>query len=310
MEDNIIQDYLDLFNEVFSINMDFDVFKNKHFENPNVMEIPFEAKRIDGEIAGINAFLGLKYKYMDSERLVAQSCDTAVGKRYRGKGIFSSLIKTKMDRADAFLLFGLPNENSYPGFIKLGWEKVCVLHTYTKIIPFGTNLSRIKEKISVKISDKPFFSLEEQQLVNDYVRNGFIRTNKDLEWKLKYRDSKLAKFYINCSFIGYIIYDIGDSHGFKKIDIHDWNFISEEKRILSKCIYALGIFLEESIRLVNVPFINPTSESAVELHNNKFFSRKLLRENGQILIASNLNRAPEFSNVDIKSFDTDLFLNC
>ena len=75
--------------------------------------------------------------------LVAQSGDTMTHSRHRGKGLFTQLaLKTYeyCKESGVHLVFGFPNENSYPGFIKnLHWQHFDDFQAYlvrVKTIPW------------------------------------------------------------------------------------------------------------------------------------------------------------------------------
>jgi hypothetical protein len=64
-------------------------------------------------------------EYQGKKYLVAQSGDTMTHSKHVGKGLFTQLAQKTYDycQENGFhLVFGFPNENSFPGFIKrLGW---------------------------------------------------------------------------------------------------------------------------------------------------------------------------------------------
>lgn len=67
--------------------------------------------------------------------LAAQSCDTMTHPAHQKKGLFVKLAKQTFELAKQEgiqLVFGFPNQNSYPGFIKhLGFTHTDTMHRYT-----------------------------------------------------------------------------------------------------------------------------------------------------------------------------------
>lgn len=115
----------DIFNQVFSSNLSQAAFWYKHYENPHRLSTPLLFEKVDNDIAGINGFLAAPFICENEEFYAAQSCDSAVLNEYRGKGIFSSIIKraqTQLKSGGVDFLFGFPNQYSYPGFMKMGWK--------------------------------------------------------------------------------------------------------------------------------------------------------------------------------------------
>lgn len=121
------QQQVDLFNNVFHIGANLASWSRKHLNNPLHKRCMVMAA-FDGEkIVGINSFIAMDYEYRGEIFHAVQSCDTAVDPDYRGKGIFSRMI---VSATEAFkeegvdLLVGYPNQNSFPGFLKMGWQEV------------------------------------------------------------------------------------------------------------------------------------------------------------------------------------------
>lgn len=67
--------------------------------------------------------------------LAAQSCDTMTHPTHRKKGLFVKLAQQTFElakREGIHLVFGFPNQNSHPGFIKhLGFSHAHTMHRYT-----------------------------------------------------------------------------------------------------------------------------------------------------------------------------------
>lgn len=72
--------------------------------------------------------------YRGKRFLVAQSGDTMTLPEHQGKGLFTQLAKLTYEACQSegiHLVFGFPNENSYPGFVKrLGWTHFDNLSVY------------------------------------------------------------------------------------------------------------------------------------------------------------------------------------
>jgi GNAT superfamily N-acetyltransferase len=79
----------------------------------------------DGKrILGLNGFMSAPFTIEGAKGIGFQSMDTIVSPEARGQGVFSRLLNTFYDQADASLLYGFPNANSSPAFFgKLGWTR-------------------------------------------------------------------------------------------------------------------------------------------------------------------------------------------
>ncbi|MDX2158255.1 MAG: GNAT family N-acetyltransferase [Hyphomicrobiaceae bacterium] len=83
----------------------------------------------DGDrLAGCNGFLAHPVRLGDRSALAYQSCISATHPEYRGRRIFQSLIdsaRATLKQRGAAFMFGFPNENSEPIFVKkLGFRRI------------------------------------------------------------------------------------------------------------------------------------------------------------------------------------------
>lgn len=132
--------------------------KKQNTDYTNLSYVGYTAYTKDNEPV---AYYGVYPCFIDhngAKYLVAQSGDTMTHSKHTGKGLFTVLASKTYDYCKAngvHLVFGFPNENSYPGFVqKLGWTHFDDLLSYqirVKCIPW----IRIKKTfhLSQKIHD-------------------------------------------------------------------------------------------------------------------------------------------------------------
>jgi hypothetical protein len=88
------------------------------------------------ELVAGNAMYPLGIVWRDRSLLAWQSCDTATLREARGRGHFLACQRAlEKELADDALLFGFPNSNSMPGFLKLGWETRAEVRAFARILP-------------------------------------------------------------------------------------------------------------------------------------------------------------------------------
>ena len=97
----------------------------KHLENPFGQSPVLLAR--EGEIlVGVRAFM--RWEWVDKGRIykAVRAVDTATHPDYQGKGIFKkltlSLVEKCKTHGDDFV-FNTPNQQSMPGYMKMGWEE-------------------------------------------------------------------------------------------------------------------------------------------------------------------------------------------
>ena len=116
-------DFLILANTVFGAYVTEGLYRTKFTDNiygPSLVTVAY----VDGVAAGTDVMwrndLGPLKAY--------QTVDTCVLKQFRGKGLFRKLTCFEMEQlGNDVPVYGFPNENSYPGYIKMGWH---VEHLY------------------------------------------------------------------------------------------------------------------------------------------------------------------------------------
>ncbi|WP_051935903.1 GNAT family N-acetyltransferase [Salegentibacter sp. Hel_I_6] len=104
-----------------------EFFRWKHLKNPFGKSYGLMA--IDnGKIIGLRMFMFWKFSNVNvNKNLIAiRPVDTVVDEDYRGKGLFKELTLRGLEECKGKydLVFNTPNENSLPGYLKMGWEKV------------------------------------------------------------------------------------------------------------------------------------------------------------------------------------------
>jgi GNAT superfamily N-acetyltransferase len=107
-------------------------FAWKHRENPFGRSPAWVA--VDGErIAGFRIFLRWEFEHLGAIVRAVRAVDTATHPDYQGRGIFSKLtlhaIDALRDDGVAFV-FNTPNDQSRPGYLKMGWQPVARLPVY------------------------------------------------------------------------------------------------------------------------------------------------------------------------------------
>lgn len=162
------QHYKDLIyisESAFGIKPDINYFIAKNnteaFGEPNLGYIAYHIETNEP-----SAFYGVySYPFVFNEKkyFVVQSGDTMTHKNHTGKGLFTLLAKMTYSLAEekgAEMVFGFPNDNSYPGFVKkLDWihrDNISVYKLKVKTIP----LLKIAKKIQIfKLIYKPYLNL-------------------------------------------------------------------------------------------------------------------------------------------------------
>lgn len=122
--------------------------------------------------------------------LAAQSADTMTHPDYRYKNLFFDLSNMCFDlckQNSISLVFGFPNQNSYHGAIKLGWQMTEIMDCFkipVFINPFAKALSRLNKKNPLKVLRK--YITHKNGLENSVIKDGFSGVRRDENY-LRYK---------------------------------------------------------------------------------------------------------------------------
>ncbi len=105
---------------------------------------------ITGDLAGILLWWPWKFNAGKQDGRFYQAINGKISEKYRHRKIFLRLNNTAIDFFQDLNagLFGFPNENSYPGYQKLGWM------TFTRINPFLIPLSPVRTLLKFFLGNK------------------------------------------------------------------------------------------------------------------------------------------------------------
>lgn len=235
IDDKFIDDFLYVEKMVFG-GFTKEIVKRKVMENPYGQSLVTVAY-LNDEPIGADAMMR-----NDVNGLVAfESIDTCVSEKCRGKGVFSTITKKEIDEIKSkynnAIIYGFPNGNSFPGYVKMGWAIQCRLYPAPFLFPsmydkehptfidvdYAKWLTNSERKFYyIKIARKYYLILQGQKhfqmvgRIEPEVVKLFER--KKHPGIIRYR-SKRKRFYNNNGYHGSII-----RYGDIKFDIPYWKF--------------------------------------------------------------------------------------
>jgi hypothetical protein len=122
--------------------------------------------------------------------LSAQSADTMTHPEHRYKNLFLDLSNMCFDlsRQNGIeLIYGFPNQNSYHGAIKLGWQMTEIMECF-KIEVHANPLVKVLNRINKKEPDSVLkkYLVKEKGLPNSVIKDGFSGVYRDENY-LRYK---------------------------------------------------------------------------------------------------------------------------
>ncbi len=103
-----------------------EVWRYKHVDNPFGKSLVLVAEE-DFKIIGVRAFMRWQWQQGEQIYSALRAVDTATHPDHQGKGIFKKLTLKALEigkqHGDDFV-FNTPNNQSMPGYLKMGWKEV------------------------------------------------------------------------------------------------------------------------------------------------------------------------------------------
>jgi hypothetical protein len=145
------------------------LFKNTTYQGSTKSTMFFAAKE-DGKIIGCNGFMSTDFIYNDKITAAYQSCWSATHPKHQGRKIFVNIINESKvilkDQGGAFI-YGVPNNNSYPIFVKkLGFKEIPAVMVKIPNLPIIKNQFLEKQTfLPIEHYKKDSFLPVEEQII-------------------------------------------------------------------------------------------------------------------------------------------------
>ncbi len=254
-----VEVYMQSFDVKRPLDSVIEKWKSEHYDNPVHEAYIFGA--FDAEkLVSINAYMPMKYKYEGKECNAIQSCISGTIPEYRGKGIWSKLVKYAIgyfkEEGKYDFLIGFPNyKTSYGGFMKMNWSHDSNAINYLMIvngkqfvkaaINRNVPLSGILhlQQIKINLHKRLKYTTGEMRLVagNSNEKSfSLVDSDEFIEWKKNYKGLEGFGVYTSEGIhLGNCRYFIEDYHGCKIIKLCDIKSLDKTNEALS--FYAFCI---------------------------------------------------------------------
>jgi GNAT superfamily N-acetyltransferase len=121
------------------------LYRWKHLENSFGLSPAWVATTNDGRIVGLRVFLRWEFVCDGTRVHAVRAVDTATDPDFQGQGLFTALTLSALPalrEAGFAMVFNTPNEQSRPGYLKMGWRDVGTLRPVVR--PVGSrSVSRL-----------------------------------------------------------------------------------------------------------------------------------------------------------------------
>lgn len=183
VDESKYNDLLFIMKAAFGVNHSISYYQNKFNTGYlGVKHLGYIAYDDKGQPAAFYGVFPYPVEYKGKHYLAAQSGDTMTHPAHAGKGLFTTLAKMTYELAKnegIQFIFGFPNENSYPGFVrKLNWtHKENMTNYEVKVFTFPC--AAIAKKMSFL---QPLHRLYTKAILSLYNANTPLISNSALNY--------------------------------------------------------------------------------------------------------------------------------
>lgn len=225
------------------------LFKWKHLENP--FGESYGLLALDGsKIVGVRMFMYWNFLHSEDGSVIraVRPVDTVVDKDYRGQGLFKKLTLRGLEecKTEYDFIFNTPNENSLPGYLKMGWQKLEQVN-YFNLVP----INPFSKFLPFKEIDARFVDYKHSYYSSKTISS--LKSDGYFQWRYKADKYKIALFPKEGV---YVVYSVSSVYLIIHEIFGDCNSVS--KKILDSLAKKMGkIFIyyysNECISKVAIP---------------------------------------------------------
>jgi GNAT superfamily N-acetyltransferase len=219
-----------------------DVWRYKHIDNPFGESLVLVADE-EGELIGVRAFMRWRWQKGEQVYYTYRAVDTATHPDHRGKGIFKKLtlkaLEIGKERGYHFV-FNTPNNQSKPGYLKMGWKEVDKLKIHLRPVNL---LSFKKKKLSYEIAnyENSIEELLNSNFFNRLKTNDRLFTPKDLVYiNWRYINNPLQNYIVIQNKDFFIACYVKERKGFKEFRVSEAIFSKSRKKSAKSTILRLA----------------------------------------------------------------------
>ena len=178
-----------------------EIWNYKHQDNPFGASHVLLALEDDETFIGVRAFMQWRWQKGKELYKTFRAVDTSTHPLHQGKGIFKKLTLLAIDeisKQNTSFIFNTPNDQSRPGYLKMGWEvvdkiNVALIPTLVYSIKFLFSKSYIP---SNEISDEGLENLCKKHNSYFELKNVFFTPKSSLFLRWRYEINPMQQYTI------------------------------------------------------------------------------------------------------------------
>ncbi|MDT0686558.1 GNAT family N-acetyltransferase [Autumnicola psychrophila] len=226
-----------------------EVWRFKHIDNPFGKSLTLVAIEA-GEMIGVRAFMRWQWQKGDKLHTTFRAVDTATHPKHQGKGVFKKLTLQAIELAKqegGHFIFNTPNQQSLPGYLKMGWEKVDKLRVQIQpTFPLNWLSNKTTDYITEIATPSQNINTLCSNTNEDKVKEAKYFTPKSKEYlRWRYEDNPLQKYEVIAKSSFYMAGYVKEHKYFRELRIvevlvGDEGAYKNVKKIISKWAKKFG----------------------------------------------------------------------
>ena len=199
-----------------------EIWNFKHVINPFGESTVLLAEE-NNELIGVRAFMTWRWQMGNQIWNAYRAVDTATHPNHQGKGIFKKLTLQALDKihekGDCFV-FNTPNDQSRPGYLKMGWQEVGKIKV--ALVPtFFYALHNLFFKMKIENTITPMQLEALCKIQNrELAANNLLFTTKSTSYlKWRYEENPLQTYFIYSTPDCYVAMYVKKNRFFKELRV-------------------------------------------------------------------------------------------
>lgn len=213
------------------------VWNFKHQNNPFGESLVLVAEDHE-KIVGVRAFMRWQWKKGKVNYSAFRAVDTATHPDYQGKGIFKKLtleaLQVGKKNGDHFV-FNTPNQQSKPGYLKMGWKEIDKVFIHIIPIPsFFIRSKKVQEQYSIELNESGDLFHKWDYLLS---KRDIIYTPKNEEFlRWRYFNNPMQKYLIASTKNYFIASYVKYHRGLKELRVSELILVEPRYQLICKNI--------------------------------------------------------------------------
>lgn len=264
-----------------------EIWNFKHVINPFGESTVLLAEEAS-TLIGVRAFMQWRWQLNNQIWTSYRAVDTATHPNHQGKGIFKKLtlqaIEEIKQKGDCFV-FNTPNDQSRPGYLKMGWQKVGKVRV--AVVPtffYGLQFLFSKKRNGNSINSQQLETLCENHNLSMVQKNILFTPKSPQYLKWRYEENPMQDYFVVSTSAYYIVMYVKKHRYFNELRVVE-------------TIGSFDVKIHSSIKKVVLQYAIRKRCLFITTAERNLFSFRLYGGFGPVLTFRSVSSSERFNNI-------------